>query len=50
MATVMGLGVGRFEMEVGKNCQARICALCIAHCAYCKDKQLINKVKSLEMC
>ena len=50
MATVVGLGVGEYEMEVGKNHLARICALCIAHCTYCKDKELINKVKSLELC
>ena len=42
--------VGGYEMEVGKNHLARICALCIAHCTYCKDKELINRVKSLEMC
>ena len=29
MAAVMGLGVGGYEMEVGENRLARICALCI---------------------
>ena len=35
MATVMGLGVDGYEMEVGKNRLAMICALCIVHFALC---------------